>query len=131
MLRRPLPLILARELAANVATPYLVLDGEGTLVFFNERAERILGATPSELGEMPEGEWRTRFQVERPDGTPVPGEQTPSARARRERRPVQDTLVYTWADGRRTTLSVTATPLLGGGEELLGVFMLFWELDRE
>ena len=35
---------------------------------------------------MPEGEWRTRFQVERPDGTPVPGEQTPSARAR-ERAP--------------------------------------------
>ncbi len=54
MPRRPLPLILARELAANVATPYLVLDGEGTLVFFNERAERIVGATPSELGEMPE-----------------------------------------------------------------------------
>jgi PAS domain S-box-containing protein len=128
---RPLPLILARELAANVATPYLVIDAQGTLVFFNERAERILGVTPSELGEMPEEEWRTRFQVERPDGTPVESEETPSARARRERRLVQDTLVYTWADGRRTTLSVTATPLLGREEELVGVFLLFWELDKE
>jgi PAS domain S-box-containing protein len=127
---RPLPLILARELAANVATPYLVIDGEGRLVFFNERAERILGTTPSELGEMPEEEWRTRFQVERPDGTPVESDQTPSARARRERRPMQDTLVYTWADGRRTTLSVTAIPLLGREDDLLGVFLLFWELDR-
>ena len=131
MLRRPLPLVLARELAANVATAYLVLDSEGALVFFNERAERIVGATPSELGEMPEDVWRSRFRVERPDGTPVASEETPSARARRERRPVQDTLVYTWADGRRTTLSVTATPLLGGGEEVLGVFMLFWELNGE
>ena len=128
---RPLPLILARELAANIATPYLVLDGDGTLVYFNERAERILGVTPSELGEMPEEEWRTRFQVERPDGTPVMSEQTPSARARRERRPVHDTLVYTWADGRRTTLSVTATPLLGRDDELLGVLLLFWEPEQQ
>jgi PAS domain S-box-containing protein len=128
---RPLPLILARELSANVATPFLVIDGEGTLVYFNERAERIVGATPSELGAMPEEEWRTRFQVERPDGTPVPSEETPSARARRERRPVHDTLVYTWGDGRRTTLSVTATPLLGQKEELIGVFLLFWEHDQE
>ena len=131
MQNRPLPLILARELAANIATPYLVLDGDGTLVYFNERAERILGVTPSELGEMPEEEWRTRFQVERPDGTPVMSEQTPSARARRERRPVHDTLVYTWADGRRTTLSVTATPLLGRDDELLGVFLLFWEPEQQ
>ena len=130
MQSRPLPLILARELAANVATPYLVLDGDGTLVYFNERAEQILGVTPSELGEMPEEEWRTRFQVEQPDGTPVVSGQTPSARARRERRPVQDTLVYTWADGRRTTLAVTATPLLGRDDALLGVFLLFWEPDH-
>jgi PAS domain-containing protein len=125
---RPLPLILARELAANVATPYLVLDAAGTLVYFNERAERIIGASPAEVGELPEQEWRTRFQVERPDGTPVPGEETPSARARRELRPVQDTLFYTWEDGRRMMLSVTATPLLGREDELVGVFLLFWEL---
>jgi PAS domain-containing protein len=125
---RPLPLILARELAANVATPYLVLDAEGTLVYFNERAERIIGATPAEIGEVPEQEWRTRFQVERPDGTPVPGGETPSARARRELRPVHDTLFYTWEDGRRMMLSVTATPLLGREGELAGVFLLFWEL---
>jgi len=124
---RPLPLILARELAANVATPYLVLDAEGTLISFNERAERIIGVSPAELGELPEQDWRSRFQVERTDGTPVASEETPSARARRERRPVQDTLVYTWEDGRRTTLSVTATPLLGREDELVGVFLLFWE----
>jgi PAS domain-containing protein len=127
---RPLPLILARELAANVATPYLVLDAAGTLVYFNERAERIIGASPAEVGELPEQEWRTRFQVERPDGTPVPGEETPSARARRELRPVQDTLFYTWEDGRRMMLSVTATPLLGREDELVGVFLLFWELPE-
>jgi PAS domain-containing protein len=46
---RPLPLILARELASNVATPFLVLDADGTLIFFNERAEQIIGSTPDQL----------------------------------------------------------------------------------
>ena len=88
MPNRPLPLILAREFASNVATPFLVLDAEGTLVFFNERAEQIIGSTWAEFGELPEHEWRSRLQVERLDGTPVANEETPSAVARRERRPI-------------------------------------------
>jgi PAS domain-containing protein len=131
MANRPLPLILAREFATNVATPFLVLDSEGTLVFFNERAERIIGSTWAEFGELPEHEWRTRLQVERLDGTPVANEETPSAVARRERRPAQETLVYNTADGRRLTLSVIATPILGREDELVGVFLLFWEIAAE
>ena len=37
-------LILARELASNLATPMLVLDHTGALIFFNEAAEVIMGA---------------------------------------------------------------------------------------
>ena len=66
---RPLPLILARELASNVATPFLVLDRDGTLIFFNERAEQIIGMTPAELGEVAEEEWRGLLKVETLDGT--------------------------------------------------------------
>ena len=131
MANRPLPLILAREFATNVATPFLVLDSEGTLVFFNERAEQIIGSTWAEFGELPEHEWRTRLQVERLDGTPVQNEDTPSAVARREHRPVQETLVYHTADGRSLRLSVAAIPILGREDELVGVFLLFWEIAAE
>jgi PAS domain S-box-containing protein len=131
MPNRPLPLILAREFASNVATPFLVLDAEGTLVFFNERAEQIIGSTWSEFGELPEQEWRTRLRVERLDGTPLANDETPSAIARRECRPVQETLVYNTDDGRRLTLSVTATPILEREDELVGVFLLFWEIGKE
>ena len=128
MPNRPLPLILAREFAANVATPFLVLDADGTLVFFNEPAERIIGSTWAEFGELPEQEWRSRLQVERLDGTLLANDETPSAVARREHRPTQETLVYNTNDGRRLTLSVTATPILGREGELVGVFLLFWEI---
>jgi hypothetical protein len=40
-----LPLILARELASNLATPMFLVDGCGMLVFFNEAAELVIGKT--------------------------------------------------------------------------------------
>jgi PAS domain-containing protein len=124
---RPLPLILARELASNVATPFLVLDKDGTLIFFNDRAEQIIGSTPAELGELSEEEWRALLTVERLDGTPVPSDQTPSSIARRECRPVLDTLVYTRDDGHSMKLVVMAVPLLAHADDLAGVFLVFWE----
>ena len=124
---RPLPLILARELASNVATPFLVLDADGTLIFFNERAEQIIGSTPAEMGELPEDEWRARLSVSRLDGTPVPNDETPSAIARRECRPCLDTLVYTRDDGHSMTLVVLAVPLLAHADDFAGVFLVFWE----
>jgi PAS domain S-box-containing protein len=124
---RPLPLILARELASNVATPFIVLDKDGTLLFFNERAEQIIGSTAAELGELTEEEWRVLLHVERLDGTPVPSELTPSSIARRECRPVLDTLVYTRNDGHSMKLVVMAVPLLAHADDLAGVFLVFWE----
>ena len=98
---RALPLILAREFAANVATPLAVFDADGGLIFFNEPAEEIMGPTSTEVGELAETEWRARFSVERPDGSPIENEDTPTAVARREMRPTHDTLVYTMLDGAR------------------------------
>ena len=40
---RSLPLILSRELAANLSTPMFLIDAEGTLVYCNEAAELMLG----------------------------------------------------------------------------------------
>jgi PAS domain S-box-containing protein len=126
---KSLPLILAREFASNLATPLAVIDEDGTLVFFNEPAERIIGQTHAELGDLAEREWRARFQAERPDGSPVSVEEMPTAVARRLHRPAHETLLFTMLDGRRRTLSVTAIPMLGRDDELAGVVVVFWEDD--
>src|SRR5215207_2375449 len=99
-----LPLILAREFASNVATPLALIDPTGLLLYFNEPAERIIGSTQAELGEM---------------ATVI---------ARRERRPAHERLVITTLDGLRRTLAVTAIPLLQGErEEPVGCVVVFWE----
>jgi PAS domain-containing protein len=125
--QKSLALILAREFASNLATPLVIIDEDGTLVFFNEPAERIIGQTPGEFGNLPEQEWRARFSANRLDGTPVGDADQPTAVARRERKPTHDTLVYTMQDGRQHTISVTAIPMLGRDDELHGVVAIFWE----
>src|SRR5262245_38725012 len=124
---QPLPLIVAREFAANLATPLAIIDGNGTLVFFNEAAARIIGSSPGDLGEMPEEQWRQRFSAERSDGSPVELEAMPTIRARQSKAPAHETMVITTLDGRRSTLGVTAIPLLEGDGTLVGVVALFWD----
>ena len=60
--QKHLVLILARELASNLAQPTLIVDDEGMLVFFNEAAEEIFQRTFVELGEIPFEEWATEFR---------------------------------------------------------------------
>ena len=49
---KSLPLILARELAANLATPMFLIDAGGALVFCNEAAELMLGKPFAEMGDI-------------------------------------------------------------------------------
>ena len=78
---KDLMLILARELATNASTPMFIADAEGTLVFYNEPAERILGRPFAAAGEINASEWEDMFQVETLDGQPMPLEQKPSGNA--------------------------------------------------
>jgi PAS domain S-box-containing protein len=128
---KSLPLILAREFAANIATPVTVMDERGRLVYFNEPAERILGQTHAEVGELAPSEWTKLFIVERLDGTPVLLDDMPVGIAHREKHPAHDTLAFTTVDGVRHEIAVTAFPMLGRDEELLGVVAVFWERRGE
>ena len=126
-MHKSLPLILAREFAANIATPVIVMDEDGRLVFFNEPAERILGQTHADVGELAPAEWTRLFVVETLDGTPVRFDEMPVGIAHAEKHPAHGTLAFTTVDDVRHEIEVTAFPLLGREEELLGVVAVFWE----
>lgn len=124
---KDLVLILARELATNLATPMFVADAEGNLVFYNEPAERILGRPFAAAGEIAASEWANLFSVETVDGEPMPLEQMPSGIAFLERRAAHGDLRITALDGTKRALSVTAFPLFKRGREFLGMVAIFWE----
>ena len=127
--RRPknLVLILAREFASKLATPTFVNDAEGTLVYYNEPAEDVLGRGFAEAGEMPADQWSSLFAVERLDGSPMPLEEIPGGIALLQQKPAHASLRMTGLDGVPHELSVTAFPLLTHKDELVGVVNIFWE----
>lgn len=123
-----LVLILAREFASNLATPMLLTDAEGTLVFFNEAAEPIIGGTFAEAGEMSFTEWSARSAARTADAEPLPLDRRPAAIALFERRAAHERFVFTALDGAEREISVTALPLFAHADEFVGVVAIFWPI---
>jgi PAS domain-containing protein len=127
---KDLILIVAREFASRLATAVLVMDAEGNLVYFNEPAERLLGQSFAETGELRAADWVTLFKREELDGTPLSPDGMPSRIALRQRRPAHREFLFTGQDGVRRELSATAFPLLSSDTQLVGVVSIFWEQVR-
>jgi PAS domain-containing protein len=128
--QKSLVLILARELASNLATPFFVVDPDGTLVFYNEPAERILGQSFQESGALSADQWGRMFSPEDLDGSPLSPQDLALSIALAERRPSHQALVITGLDGARRRLAVTAFPLLATTAQLAGAVAIFWEDQR-
>lgn len=121
-----LPLILARELAANLATPMFLIDAGGTLVYFNEAAELLLGKSYGEVGGITALEFGAMLELEKVDGTPMRRRDSPAGVAYYEREPSHRTLLATTLDGTRHPFEVTAYPLFGHVGDMHGVLTVFW-----
>ena len=125
---KSLPLILARELGANLATPMFLIDKEGTLVFYNEAAELLIGRPFAELGEIPALDFGEELRLRDSDGSPLRRRDTPAGIAFFERRPAHKLLVATAYDGVDRRVEVTAYPLFGAADDMDGVLTVFWEV---
>ena len=125
---KPIQLILARQLASCVAAPIMLMDADGTLVFFNEPAEAILNQRFDETGEITGDELIKLIEVADEGRKPIPPENRPTRVARIERRPVSQTVWTRTANTAWKHLQITTVPLLGENGTLLGVMHIFWEI---
>ena len=125
--QRNLVMILARDLTSRLAMPAFVVDADGTLAYFNEAAEPVLGRTYAEAGELRAGEWATEWKPTDLDGTPVPLEELPLGIAFREGRAAHRPIRITGGDGVEREIEVTAFPLCTQRDEIRGAVALFWE----
>lgn len=123
--QKHLVLILAREFASNLATPTLIADDEGTLVFYNEAAEEVVGTPFAEAGEVSLDEWSASFQP-RTESGPVPPERLTTQIALHERRVAHERYRIRSADGAEREVSVTALPLFAHSDEFVGIVAIFW-----
>ena len=118
--------ILAREFASNLATPTLIVDGDGMLIFFNEAAEELVGGTFAEVGEMTIAEFSDTFAPRLENEDPLPQEQRPTHIAFEERRAAHEVMTVTSLDGVERQVGVTAFPLFAQKDEFVGIVAIWW-----
>jgi PAS domain-containing protein len=124
---KSLPLILARELASNLATPMFLIDASGMLVFYNDAAALLLGKRFAEIGEITGMEFGAALALETLDGQPLRRRDSPAGVAFFEHRPAHSAVLASTYDGARRAYQATAYPLFGTSGEMDGVIAVFWE----
>ncbi len=122
-----LVLILARDFASRLATAVFLVDPEGTLIYYNEAAEQILGEPFTEGRGMPVGEWATAFSPTDEDGALLPLQGLPLGIALTDRVPAHATFQIAAHDGVARGIEVTAFPLFAHADEFVGAVAIFWE----
>ncbi len=124
--QRSIVLILARDLASTLATPMVLVDTDGDILFFNEAAAKISGRPFVDGQPMPRKEWLSMFVPADEQGRIVPFEEMPLGIALLQRRPAHRAITIRTPDGVEHRLQATAIPLFAKADELAGALAVFW-----
>lgn len=125
--QRNLVLILARQFAAQLATAVFLVDARGTVIYYNEAAERLLGRRFVEGRGMTAEEWSTTFRPRHDSGEHMPLEQLPIGVAIVQQEPAHGAVTIQGADGIERRIAVTSFPLFAHTEDSVGAIAFFWE----
>ena len=126
---KELEIILTRQLADSLSVPIFITDTDGTLLFFNEPAEQILGQKYRETGTMTVDVWSRLFEPQYPNGKRIPRIDLPLVKTLTYCQPAQSELWIKNLEGKRYFLSVTSFPLIGRSNRFVGAVAIFWEKE--
>ena len=125
---KAIQMILARQLASCLAMPILLVDAQGTLIFYNEPAEELINQRFEETGEIAAEDWNRLVTIADEDRVPLPPDERPMAAVLLHRQPVSRRIWTRRGEGPWRQIQVTAFPLVGEGAQLLGAVNMFWEV---
>lgn len=123
----PLEMILMKRLASQLATPIVLVDLKGDVVFFNEAAEQILGRGFDDVRGMPRADWLAAVSAEQADGSAVEADQRALVKAIDRDEPSHVRFRIQGLDGVRREIEGIAFPLVGQSGRKLGGVGVFWE----
>lgn len=128
MSQKEIELILARQLAESLATSIFLVDPTGSLLFYNEPAEKILGRRFGETGELSATAWSTMFDPLDEQGQPLAPGALPLMITLTELRPAHGAFWIHGFDKVRRHIEVTSFPLFGQANRYVGAIAIFWEV---
>lgn len=130
MSQNEIEVILSRHLAEYLAMPVFLVDPVGTLLYYNEPAEAILGTRYVDTGPMKAAEWTTIFNPYDQDGQPLKPEELPLMIALTRQHPAHKSFWIKGLDGSLRQIEVTAIPLIAQADRFLGGIAIFWEVSE-
>ena len=127
MSTQPIEIILNRQLADCLSIPVFITDTKGTLIFYNEPAEDLLGTRFEETGAMPAEQWSTVFTPMDESSNTIPPEELPLVRTLNDVHPYHKTFWIVSFKGKKEKISVTSYPIIGREDKFLGAVAIFWK----
>ena len=129
MAAKELEIILARQLADSLSVPVFITDTDGTLLFFNEPAEKILKRKFGETGTMPTDKWSSLFEPQDANGKRIPRMDLPLVKTLIHCQPAQSEFWIKNLEEELYYLSATSFPLIGRSNRFVGAVVIFWEKE--
>ena len=123
--QKPLELILARNLLTSISTPGFLVDGEATMVFYNEAAAALLGRSFEESGQMTADEWTAAFGPFSDGGAPLDVDTIALTEAIRQGRPAHGNFRIRTARNTEESIEAAAFPI-ATEEGSSGAMIMFW-----
>jgi len=124
--QKPLELILARNLLTSISTPSFLVDGAGTMIFYNEAAAALLGRSFEEAGQMTANEWLTTFGPFTREGDPIDLDEISLTQAIQEGQPAHGSFCIRSARHEKETVEAAAFPLVASVNGSSGAMIMFW-----
>lgn len=129
--QRNLVLILARAFAAQIATAVFLLDEDGTIIYYNEAAERLTGRPFIEGAGMSAAEWMSASEPRDDVGELIAMENLPLGITMLKREPAHGLLTITSRDGMPLRIENATFPLFAHTEDYVGTFAIVWPLEQD
>ena len=118
-----------RGILESMTEGVVLFAEDGQIVSANPAAESMLGLTRSAREDLAYDD--PHWELQCPDGSPLPLEETPGVRATREKRVVKDVVTgFTQAGGAVSWFNVSAAPLLDATGEVEGIVTSFSDISE-
>ena len=129
-MQRAIEIILMKQLASLLATPIIIVDLNGDLVFFNEPAERILSRRFEDVRGMSRGDWLTNVHARLPDGSLIKVDDRALIKAVDRDEPSHVRFHIENFGGDDREIEGVAFPMFGQSGRKLGAVGVFWEIEE-
>ncbi len=117
-----------RQLVKELPAAVYSCDVQGRITFYNDAAVKVWGREP----EIGKDLWCGSFKMYSPDGSPLPSENSPMAKAVKEGHAIQGAeIIIERPDGTRSNVQVFPQPEFGLSGEIIGAINMGFDITEQ